>query len=294
MKRLFFSLLLAISSVAMSQTTDTYQVNGASYDLKTEVSGPLTLLWNVIDRDYRYFVKRDDSVIELVNTEINGSYQEEYKTTLKELTEDASISVEKVNLTLGSLRTFFNAYNKAVDTSYEANSFMTEPEYRIGGFAGVSNTIFSSNPSNASNAQFGIELEVLDPQSLPRHAAVVQYKQLLSSDEYDLSIAQFSINYRFKFVKSSKIDVFINTKLISYNLFNRGEQLVAQEGSEDLLSIDGNSGSSFQAPIIFGLGTDIKLGRGYLTLQYHDAVALFLENNGEFPVDVSLGYKIAL
>ena len=41
-------LFLCIAN-ASAQNTQTYTVDGVSYELKTEVEGPLTLLWNTID-----------------------------------------------------------------------------------------------------------------------------------------------------------------------------------------------------------------------------------------------------
>ena len=45
------------ASVVVSGTT--YNVDGTFYDLKSEVSGTIDLLWNIIDNEYRYFIKKD-------------------------------------------------------------------------------------------------------------------------------------------------------------------------------------------------------------------------------------------
>lgn len=285
MKTSFLVIITLLFSITITAQTDTYTVNGTSYELKKEVEGTLTLLWNTIDRDYRYFVEKDGVITELTNTKKDGKYQEEYKTSLASLTSGSNLSTKKVNLTLGSLRNFFNTYNSKVDSTYEANSFMTKPEFRLGGFLGITNSVFTSNPNNRTNLQLGAEFEILDPKSLPRHAAIVQYKQTLSNDNYDYSAAQFSLNYRYKFIKLPKVDFYINTKLITYTSFTTE---VIQDGSS---IIEADSGSNFQAPLLFGLGADIPIGKGFLFIQYQDAVGVFIENNGEFPTDVSAGYK---
>lgn len=100
---LVFVFLFAATTIAQ----ENYTVNGSTYSLKTEVEGPLTLLWNVIDNEYRYFAKKDNAIIELRNTRVNGKYQEEYKQTLRELTADNSVVASKTNLTLVSLRNYF-------------------------------------------------------------------------------------------------------------------------------------------------------------------------------------------
>ncbi len=290
MKTSFLIIIAFLFSIAITAQTDTYTVNGTSYELKKEVEGTLTLLWNTIDRDYRYFVKKEGVITELVNTKKDNKYQEEYKTTLASLTSGTDISTKKVNLTLGSLRSFFNDYNGKVDSSYTANSFMTKPEFRLGGFLGVTNSVFTSNPNNATNPQLGVEFEVLDPISLPRHAAVIQYKQTLTSESFDYSAAQFSLNYRYKFITQPTVDFYINAKLITFTSFNRGT-VVFENIQDDAPVLEANSGSNFQAPLIFGLGADIPLGKGFLFIQYQDFLGLFIENNSEFPTDISAGYK---
>ncbi len=290
--KFFYSAILALLLTApIVAQTQTYDVNGTTYELKTEVEGTLTLLWNVIDKDYRYFVVKDNTTIELVNTEVDKVYQEEYKDTLRELTKDATLSVDKVNLTLGSLRNFFNAYNSSVDADYVPNSFLTNVELRLGGFVGVTNSVFTSNPNNESNAQFGLEFEITDPLVVRRHAIVVQYKQVLPSDAYDYSALQLSINHRFKFVQTRAIDVFVNTKLATFSRFNPAPTPLEEAA---VLNNQEEGRTIFQGPIIFGLGADVRLGKGFLTFNYHDAVSLFLDSNGEFPVDVSIGYKFIL
>ena len=54
------------------------------------------------------------------------------------------------------------------------------------------------------------------------------------------------------------------------------------------------SGGNIQAPILLGLGADIKLGNGFLTFGYNDLIGLTIDDNGEFPVDFTLGYKFNL
>lgn len=294
MKRLLLSLSAAIFCLTMATAqTQSYTVNGNDYELQTEVEGPLTLLWNVIDQEYRYFIKKDEVITELTNTEENGDYQQEYKTQLKNVTTGVAMNTGRLNLTLASLRKFVNDYNKQVDTDYQDNSFLTNLEYRLGAFAGVTNNVFTFNPTNESTPQFGIDFELYDASALPSHSVVFQFKQTLSTDDFDYSSSQFSINHRLKFIKSSIIDVFLNTKLITITNAQRDTvTIVTDEDMMDVRQDDG--GTSLQAPIIFGLGADIKVGKGFITLNYHDAVSIFNRSNDEFPVDVSVGYKFRL
>ena len=100
-----FVLFLLFSSGLYAQQE--YTVDGKTYTLKTEVDGALTLLWNTIDGEYRYFSKKGEDIEELTNTKVNKKYQEEFKEVLQRQTADKSVSTKKVNLTLPSLTTFF-------------------------------------------------------------------------------------------------------------------------------------------------------------------------------------------
>ena len=86
MKRILLitSLLFALQAPLLAQ--ETFEVDGSSYSLKTEVDGTLTLLWNTIDGEYRYFAKKGSAITELKNTKTNRRYQEEYKEYYSSLT----------------------------------------------------------------------------------------------------------------------------------------------------------------------------------------------------------------
>lgn len=292
MKRLLLvGLFVFIAASSQAQTT-TQTVNGETLELRTDVAGTLSLLWNTFNQEYRYFIKKDNAITELVNEKKANKYTDSYKSQLSALTSDFPVNTEKVNLTLASLRKFANTYNTKADPNYTFNSTVVKPSFRLGGFVGITNSIYTSNPDNISNPQVGIDFEILDSQALPRHSFVVQYKQTLSSDDFDYSASQFSLNYRFKFVKTDRIDVFLNTKLATYTSATTAD--IETVIDDQIFITDGTSGGSFQGPFLFGLGADIALGNGYLMLNYHDAYSFFLDDNGEFPVDFSIGYKFNL
>ncbi len=292
MKRLLLLPILIFFVTLAQGQTQSYTVNGETLELRTDVDGTISLLWNTFDQEYRYFIKKDGDIIELINEKDGKKYTDSYKKQLASVTADYPVSTDKVKLTLASLRKFTNAYNTKANPDYVTNSTVVKPSYRLGGFVGITNSIYTSNPTNASNTQLGIDFEILDTQALPRHAVVLQYKQTLSSDDYDYSAAQFSLNYRFKFIKSNRIDVFLNTKLATYTSATIGD--VETVVDDQIFITEGTSGGSFQGPLLFGLGADIALGNGYLTLNYLDVYSFFLDDNGEFPVDFSIGYKFNL
>ena len=292
MKRflLAFCFLFALQASLVAQ--ENYQVDGQSYSLKTEVDGTITLLWNTIDGNYRYFAKKGTAITELKNTKTNGTYQEEYKESLTVLTADHPLSTEGVNLTLADLRTYFIVYNKKANPNFVDDRVKIELGLRLGAFAGITNSIFTQNPGNNLLPTFGADLELIDEVKLKRHSVVLRFKQTLGNDTYDFNASQFSLNYRLKFVKTSKLDVFLNTKFVSYTYSTRNDFPVEQ--ADGSIVLESFSGGDLTAHGIFGLGADYQLGNGFLFLTYNDIVGLGIDSNGEFPVDFSLGYKFTL
>ncbi len=287
--------LFLLISIETLQAQQQYSVDGQTYTLNTEVEGSLTLLWNIVDGQYRYFSKKGNSIEELKNTKQSGDYQEEYKETLKKQTSDAAVSTEKLKLTLPSLHTFFAEYNKKKDPSFGEEEKSVELQFRLGAFAGVSNSIYTDNPKNAMHGVAGIDLEMVDAIKLKRHAMVFRFKQTFESSDHKYSASQLSLNYRFKFVKTPKFDAFINTKIAALTFSSKEiTYLAPEEPLPPRYITEKESGSTFNAPITFGLGADYKLGNGYITFNYNDIVGLGVDNNGEFPVDFSLGYKFIL
>jgi hypothetical protein len=270
---------------------NSYTVNDENLSLKTEVAGTLTLLWNTIDDEYRYFSKKDSAIVELTNTKENGSYQNEFRQTLASQTSDASIDTSDLNFTLPSLRTFFNEYNTAADPSFTATAAPLKPALRLGAFTGITNSHFTNNPTNATQLQIGAELELIDRAKLKRHAMVLRLANTFESSDYNYSAFQASLNYRFKFVMQPKFDVYVNSKFVSYTSFN-GEFVNEEAVPEPVVTP--TSGNSFAVPVTLGLGADIALGNGFITVNLDDLVGLNATNNGEFPTNVQLGYKFEL
>ncbi len=291
MKNLRYSLMaVAFLCTALLQAQKQYTVDGQSYSLQTEVEGPLTLLWNIIGDEYRYFSMKGNEILELKNTRSTDGYQEEYKDVLRLQTGDASVDVSKVKLTLGSLRKFFRNYNKQVDPNYNDGTTSIDLKTRLGVFAGITNNSFADNPDNTLLPQAGAEFEVIDEVKLKRHSLVVRLNQVFKSSDYQFSSTDVSLNYRFKFIKSDKVDIYVNAKFFSYTYVDR-ELTVVEDG---VARIEEISGGNFNSPTSFGVGADIPVGNGYVTILYNDIAGFGLDSNGEFPVDFSAGYKFRL
>lgn len=284
-----FLIAASLLCTTLIWSQESHTVDGQTYTLKTEVDGTLDLLWNIIDEEYRYFVKKDNTIVELKNTKVDGRYQEEYKATLTELTTDNPTDVSNTNFTLPGLEAFFNAYNAKVNSDFVAKDKSVELALRLGVFGGVSNTIFFINPQNTIIPTAGVEFEITDLERLRRHGIVFRFKQAFAGSDYDFSSSELSLNYRFKFVKSDIVDVFINTKIASYIYVSRN----VVDTTKDPPEVYSGSGGDIRVPGAFGIGADIALANGFITFAYNDIVALGLDNNGEFPIDFTLGYKFS-
>jgi hypothetical protein len=285
-------LIISISFSAFSQKD--YTVNGETFNLKTEVEGSLNLLWNIVDGNYRYFVENDKKIEELINTKnTSGSYQEEYITSLKQNTGNTDISAKSVKLTLPSLRNFINGYNAKQDENYSFSENKLKVNTRLGLFGGITNNPFVDNPDNSTTPLFGAELELYDDELAKRHGAFLQLTHVLENDDINYSVTEFALGYRFRFVYSRNFNLHANLKLVTLSFSNSTityeDEDLTQEVTED------KSATSFDAPVIFGLGADIKISEnGFITLYYNELFALSLDNQGNFSTNLAIGYKFNL
>jgi hypothetical protein len=287
-----FTILVFCLFTTTTYAQQQYTVDGKQYNLFIEIEGPLTLLWNTIDGEYRYFSKKGNAISELKNTKVNGKYQEEFKETLSGLTSGAIINIAKVNFTRPGLSSVFVAYNKATDPNFVYETASKQLKARLGFFGGVSNNVFSGSPNDLAPSA-GIDFEIVDDVLLKRHSAVLRFKQVFNSDDFESSTSQFSLNYRFKFIKTAKFDAFINTKFAAYTYSSERNIIDLDPNSTTGVFVK-SAGGNFNAPGAFGLGADYAVGNGYFSFCYNDIVALGVDSNNEFPVDFTLGYKFNL
>ncbi|MEJ2114094.1 MAG: hypothetical protein P8X62_10550 [Flavobacteriaceae bacterium] len=290
---LIFLLFLCFSSVVAQNT---YTINNETLILKTEVEGKIDLLWNIIDQKYRYFVRTEDGNIqELINTKgDNNKFQDEYKTTLESLTKDVNIPVQDVRLTLTSLKQFFKDYDAAVDSSLSYSSDKIKIATRLGVFIGITNQPFIENIENVSVPNFGAELEFFEESIMPRHTGYFSLKHSLESDDFKYTATQFALGYRFRFINNPKFNIYGNAKLVTFTIFD-SNILYEDEDNPGTFLAEDNSGSNIDTPFAIGIGADIKISEnGFITLSYHEIFALFVESQGNFPIDFAIGYKVNL
>ena len=286
MKKLLLILILCFA-FQQNHSQETYTVNGETLELKTEIDGKLDLLWNIIDGEYRYFVRTENGTItELMNTkDENNDYKEEYKSTLGGLT---GMSTDKLKLTLYSLRNHIDTYNASVDSNYTSTKTERKLQLRLGFSGGITNNPFVGNPDNKKTPMIGAELEVFEANGLPRHSGFLQGRHTFDSDDFPYSTTEFSLGYRFRFINTETFSIYGQTKFATLNFTN------VTFVNESDMEVDANE-TSFDIPFIFGIGTDIKVGENsYITLIYGELFAAFLDNQGNFSTDIAIGYKFNL
>jgi hypothetical protein len=290
MKKIIYLFCLVLS-FSFAEAQETYTIDGEILELKTEVDGELDLLWNIIDSKYRYFIRTDDdTIVELKNTEIDGKFQQDYKTLLNELTND-SMSTKRLNLTLFSLKEFIDTYNSTADSSYQSTAVRNTLHFRIGVFGGITNSPFVTNPENLTTPLFGGELEVLDGAQISRHAIFLQAKHVIEQDELQYTTTEFALGYRFRVINKASFSLYGNMKFATLN-FSNATILV---NNDDIITTEEISDISFDVPFIFGIGADIRITENsFITLAYNELFALFLDNQGNFSQDFAVGYKFNL
>lgn len=282
----FLMMFLLFPGIILAQQN--YTINGETLTVTTEVEGPLTLLSLKEDRNFRFFSKKGNEIVELKDTKIDGKQKEEYKLILKEQTADAPVSVEHVRFTPRSLSKFFRDYNSKINPEYAQEQTLSQIQFRLGFFGGIDNVVYVRNEENTVHPIAGIDFELVDP-NLRRHALLLQFKHTFSTDNHDYTTSQLLFNYRFKFVATSKFDAFVNFKFATLSYWKEKYEVIPANGPSPLLIT--NSAFGVGAPLSFGLGADYKLGNGYITFGFNDFAALNANSPHSFPINFSLGYK---
>ena len=286
MKQLVLFLLLSISAIYVS-AQERFTINGKTYELKTEVEGEIDLLWNTIDKEYRYFIRTNDgNFIELLNTKgSDNKYQEEYKVQLSRLTEN-SASTNNLNFTLPDIKSFVQVYNTSFGNTYLNN--IERLKLRLGIFGGITNQPFVSNPNNTTVPFFGAEIEGLSSYKTSNQAGFLSIIHALDNNDFKYSATQIGIGYRYRFINKSNFNIYGNLKIATYT-FSKETIYITDTTNEVFKE------SSFQIPCSFGLGADIKISNGsFITLAYNNLFAIFVNNSNNFPMDFALGLKFSI
>lgn len=258
-------------------------------NLIVAVDGPISLLWKKENRTYHFYSKKNGEIIELSNSEINGKSQEEYKEVLR-VHSDNMMNVEQVKLNLRSLTNFYLTYNNLISNP---NFREAKIEHRVGLAGGLDEAGTVYNPQNIIHPIIAVEYELSEAGAKRRFSVAFKFTHILKDSEHDYSASKLSFNYRLKLIRSSKLDVFLNTNIAEYQNSRYSIDSEPSEASDEIKKLS-NHGSGFTSPLGFGLGADYKIGKGYLNFLLNDAVSLNTNTNNNFSLNLSLGYKLIL
>lgn len=291
-KLLTLFCLLGFLNNTFSQ--ETYNIKNESLTLKTEVAGSLDLLWTSQGGIFRYFIKNEkNEIVELKNTKNKSTkkYNQEYLQVLAEQTK-SSASSDTTKFTLASLKTFIELYNASVDPNFQVTK-KAKIIPRASIYGGLTNNPFVENPENSLVPLFAGEVEVL-AAAKSRHAGFAYFNLSLKSKKFKYQASQIGLGYRFRFINQEKFSVYTNLVFATYTTTKATISYPDPNNSTQIISKT-ERGSAFDAPLIFGLGSDLKISsKSYITLSLNELFALALKNQGNFPINFTMGYKINL
>jgi len=288
MKKIIF-IVCFLFGITTLNAQKTYTINNETLQLKTEIDGKLDLLWNIIDGTYRYFIKTEDgSITELTNTKnADKRYQEEYKTVLHNLT---NLSTKKLRLTLYSLRNYIDEYNSSADQNYTSVTTKGSTKFRLGFAGGITNNPFANNPDNIKSPLAVAELEIYEEHILPKHSGFFQVRHAFEPNDFKYSTTELSIGYRYRFINTQKFNIYGQLKFATVNFIDATNTFV----DNGVTVTENVNDTAFDVPFTFGIGADIKVGSGFITINYGELFAIFFNNQDNFSTDISLGYKFNL
>ena len=282
MKRSFILVLFTIV-FASSYAQETVLIEDNEVTLIKAADGQLDLFWCIYLREYRFFVKTANGTL----TELNESGSPDYKTQLLDLTNNYKTTSD-LKYRLNPLTDYINDYNASQDPNYVVFESANKLKWNMAAMGGITNNPFVTNGDNTLNPMLGLELEVAGNVASPKHSGFVQLRHAFKSDEFEYQTTEFSLGYRYRFLRKDAFNVFAQVKFATLNFSDAS--ILNAENTEVTIT-----DTSFDIPFIFGIGTDIKLGENsHLTFIYGELFALFLNNQGNFPLDFSVGYRFNL
>ena len=286
--RKFVFVLFICFAFQFNYSQENFTVDGETLPLKVEINGQLDLLWTNATNRYRFFIRTDDGAItELKNSlDADGNYKEEFKATLSNLTN--GLSTRKVKLMLNSLRNYIHEYNSSIDPAYVATSTSGKAQLRLGFSGGLTNNPFISNPDNLKAPLIGAELEIFESGDQPRHAGFLQLRHVFETNDLEYSTTESSLGYRFRIINKSSFSLYAQVKFATLNFIDTTRL------DENSMEVNVNT-SNFDVPFIFGIGSDIRVGKNsFITVIYGELFALLLDTKDNFSTDIAIGYKFNL
>jgi hypothetical protein len=206
---------------------------------------------------------------------------------LRSLTKNVNDIINTLNFTLHDFEVFFKSYNTLVGNSVY-NEKHTTLKTRLAFYGGITNQPFILNLGNITVPFFGSELEFISSDEITKHAGFFSIEHALDHDDFKYSSTQLALGYRYRFINKSSFNIYGNVQFATLT-FSKNTVELTSTTTEVIKN------SIFKIPLIFGLGADIKISDcSFITLAYNKLFALLIDNNSNFPVNFTIGYKFNL
>lgn len=278
---ILFITMLFLQNMTYSQ--EVAVIEGNEVPLIKAAEGEIDLLWCLYLRQTKFYVKTKEGTL----IELNKTNDPNFKSQLSQLTNGFG-NPSDLKFKLHSLSDYINNYNASIDPDFKAYESPNKLKWQMAAMGGVSNNPFVTNNDNVLNAMLGLELEVSGNVPTSKHSGFLQLRQVFKNDSFEYQTTELSLGYRYRFIRKENFNVFAQTKFATLNF---SEATILNVENDEIMIKD----TAFDIPFIIGLGTDIRLGKhSYLTFIYGELFAVFVDNQGNFPLDFSVGYRFEL
>ncbi len=250
-------------------------------DLTYIEKGELNLLILETDKKLRFFVEKENELIELE--------EKTYIDQINRLTSDRDLNTLKLRYNLKSISRVIKDYNREKSTKKSPNQVGA----RLGFWGGQNNFIhFSSIGEGNENILFlGAELEAFGKDQFKRHSAVFQFRKSFPGEVVDLDLNEFMIGYRFNLINHKKFMFYLEAELINFSYYDL-KYTSSSNDSQEL--IEESKRLELDTPLGFGAGIAIQIFReSYFTSGYSNIVQLNTVRD-DFPVDIRMRLKFNL
>ncbi|GGE04417.1 hypothetical protein [Psychroflexus salis] len=274
---ILFFLLLGFSGFSQKE----YQVNGESLLLYVEEEGELSLLTERSTRDYRYFLKKDDQLVELT--------KENYREKIDEYTASIDLNTRKLDFTRRDLSMIVLKYNYGGEDAMDSKSNV---HVRLGLWGGQSNFIMFRSEDDNQIPFAGIEAELYSEEDYPRNSLLLQLRKSFPTDDFELDITEMMIGYRFKIIDTRIFHFYAEAELISFGSY---DETFLELDNNDVPTEISESYTALNTPLGIGAGMAIRLfNETFLTLNYSNIYKFGEDTRDDFSVDLRAGVKFRL
>lgn len=275
---MFIGMLCLVPTTKVNAQQE-FLVNEEKLMLYNEEAGELNLYTERSEKQYRYFLGKNDELVEL--TELN------YRAIISDFTKVDEQELSKIKYDIRSLSQFvqeFNASNSGDDVNVPPLAL------QLGVWSGVSNFTNFGNNSNTNASFSGIELALFSSTKYSRNVLLSQLRGTFPiDDDLGLEFVELMLGYRFLAVNSAKFNVYIDAELIT---FGRYKETFVAENSSDTDNAFTQTNTSLGTPIGLGVGAAYALAKDvFITLGYANIVRLGEKTRDDFSIDFRLGLR---